>query len=175
MRFAVAVVVALSAGVALAQPKQPTPEVEAFWRACAAKIADPPEDDFYRVRHFGDDADMAARLLALIKAGEKSITFTTPRLYQGDRNKTPIVDDLTVVTDFAGTPGAVVRTSWVKTVPFNEITERESQYEGAPVRPLEAWRKVHWDFFTRALAPFGEAPSETMPVTVEKFELVCTG
>jgi uncharacterized protein YhfF len=153
----------------------PSPQIQAFWRRCASKMAHPPKSNFYRVRHFGDNAEMAARLLILIRSGEKSITFTTPRLYEGDRGRTPMPGDLTVITDLAGSPGALVRTSWVRTMPFNEISERESQYEGAPVRPLEAWRKVHWSFFTRALAPFGEQPSATMPVTVEKFELVCTG
>jgi uncharacterized protein YhfF len=146
---------------------------QAYARACLAERAREAPPPFVRVRRFGDNAATAALILDLVRRGEKSVTFTTPALYAGRREVTPVVDDIVVVTDFEGRPGAVVRTTSVRTVPFNEVTEADSRYEGPPVRPLEAWRRVHWAFFTRELAPLGQAPSETLAVTIERFELLC--
>jgi uncharacterized protein YhfF len=164
----------LSLGAAAAAA-DPLPEPQAYARACLAERDPQAAPAFVRVRRFGDNAATAAVILDLIRRGEKSVTFTTPALYAGRREVTPVVDDIVVVTDFDGRPGAVVRTTSVRTVPFNEVTEADSRYEGPPVRPLEAWRRVHWAYFTRELAPLGQAPSETLAVTIERFELLCSG
>jgi hypothetical protein len=37
-------------------------------------------------------------------------------LYQGNRNLTPVKGSYTVPTDYAGNPGALLRTSWVHTI-----------------------------------------------------------
>lgn len=150
-----------------------TADARAYAHACLAQQGLAAAQPYVRVRHFGDNAATAGVILDLIRRGEKSVTFSTPALYAGQRARTPVVGDIVVVTDFAGRPGAVVRTTSVRVVPFNEITADDSRYEGPPVRPLDAWRRVHWAYFTRELAPLGQQPSETLPVTVERFELLC--
>jgi uncharacterized protein YhfF len=147
----------------------------AYARSCLAQHHLQRSEPFLRVRHFGDNAATASVILDLIRRGEKSVTFSTPALYAGERTRTPVVGDIVVITDFAGRPGAVVRTTSVRIVPFNEVTEDDSRYEGPPVRPLAAWRRVHWAYFTRELAPLGQQPSEILPVTIERFELLCAG
>ena len=151
-----------------------TSAVQAFWAACSDKIGDSPADGFYRVRRFGDDAATADLLLDLILQGEKTVTFPIPWLYEGDRNATPVVGGYTVVTDFAGKPGALLRTTGVMTLPFDEVTEEYTQHEGPGARPLEAWRKIHWAAYSIRLEPSGRGPAEDMPVTVERFEVTCT-
>jgi uncharacterized protein YhfF len=37
---------------------------------------------------------------------------------------------------------------------------------------LAYWKKVHWDFFSREMEPFGEKPTEDMVVVCEEFEVV---
>jgi len=151
-----------------------SPEVEAFWQACGDKVTAPPADGFYRVRHFGDNEDMASLLLGLIVKGEKTVTFPTPWLYEGNREITPVVGGYVVVTDFGGTPGALLRTTSVTTMPFDQITEDYTRFEGPGARSLEAWRDIHWNYYTRVLKPSGRSPDKKMPVTAERFELVCT-
>jgi uncharacterized protein YhfF len=151
-----------------------SPAVEAFWKACSDKIAEPPADGFYRVRNFGDNEAMARLLLDLIVAGEKTVTFPTPWLYEGKREVTPVVGGYIVVTDFTGKPGALLRTTRITTMAFSEITEDYTRYEGPGARSLEAWRDIHWNFYTRVLKPSGRSPAKDMPVTAERFELVCT-
>ena len=67
----------------------------------------------------------------------------------------------------------MLRTTEVKQTRFDAVTAEDSQYEGKPVRPIEAWRKVHRDFFDRVLQPLGKAWASDMPVTLERFEVVC--
>jgi uncharacterized protein YhfF len=156
-------------------PSQADDAASAYARSCLAQQTLQRPEPFVRVRRFGDNEATATVILDLIRRGEKSVTFSTPALYAGQRAKTPVVGDVVVITDFAGRPGAVVRTTSVRIVPFNEVTEDDSRYEGPTVRPLAAWRRIHWAYFTRELVPLGQQPSEALPVTVERFELLCAG
>jgi uncharacterized protein YhfF len=126
-----------------------------------------------RARRFGSTPEMSDLLLGLVLEGEKSITTTSPWLYDDDLQAAPVVGDYWVVIDGAGRPAAVLRTTEVTIMPMDQVTEQYSRYEGPSVRPIEAWRKVHWNFFTRVLAPLGKTPTADMPVTLERFEIVC--
>lgn len=143
-----------------------------YWSECAAAIGE-PDDRPFRVRRFGGTPEISNLLLGLVLAGEKTITSTSPWLYDDDLQAAPVAGDYWVVMDGAGKPGAVLRTTVVKTLPMDQVTEEDSQYEGPTVRSIEAWRKVHWNFFTRVLAPLEKAPAADMPVTLERFEIVC--
>ncbi|MBL8628621.1 MAG: ASCH domain-containing protein, partial [Rhodospirillaceae bacterium] len=123
----------------------------AFLQACLKQSA-PPEGS-YRVRQFGRDTERSARILSLIAAGEKTVTFTSPWIYEGKPALTPVVGQYTVVNDFADMPTLVLRTTALKTLPYSQVDETDAQYEGPSVRTREAWRRVHWDFFTDALKP----------------------
>jgi uncharacterized protein YhfF len=128
-----------------------------------------------RTRRFGDTPTTTARLTALILSGEKSITATSPWLYERDPALKPVAGGYSIMLDADGVARAVLRTIEVKTLPFDAVTEADSQYEGKPVRPILAWRKVHTDYFSRVLAPIGKSWSADMPVTLERFEVVCRG
>lgn len=143
-----------------------------FWVDCAASMGE-SVDRPLRARRFGSTPEMSDLLLGLILGGEKTITSTSPWLYDDDLQAAPVVGDQWVVMDGAGIARAVLRTTSVKIVPMDEVTELDSQYEGPTVRSIEAWRKVHWNFFTRVLAPLGKTPTAAMPVTLERFEVVC--
>ncbi|HUG03443.1 MAG TPA: ASCH domain-containing protein, partial [Steroidobacteraceae bacterium] len=122
--------------------------VRSYWVDCAAKINE-PADRPLRARRFGSTPEMSDLLLGLVLAGEKTITSTSPWLYDGDLQAAPAPGDYWVVMDGVGEPSAVLRTTGVKTLPMNEVTQQDSQLEGPSVRSIEAWRKVHWKFFTR--------------------------
>lgn len=149
-----------------------TESARAYWAVCATGIGE-ASDRAVRARRFGSTPEMNDLLLGLILAREKTITSTSPWLYDDSLQAAPAVGDFWVVMDGAGSPAAVLRTTSVKTLPMNEITEEDSRHEGPTVRPIESWRKVHWNFFTRVLAPLGKTPAADMPVTLEYFEVVC--
>jgi uncharacterized protein YhfF len=152
--------------------KRPTAAIRSFWQQCsAAQSLQTPHP--LRIKRFGDSAPMTTQLSQLILSGEKTITATSPWIYERDVAQTPIVGGYFVMTDAEGAPLAVLRTTGLRTLPFDRVTEDYSRYEGIPVRPLEAWRQVHRGFFTRALAPHGKEWRADMPVTLERFEVVC--
>ncbi len=147
--------------------------VPVFWSECQLKISPPPASDFFRVRHFGEDARVADLLVGLIASGQKTGTFTSPWLFEGKPNETPVVGGYTVVTNFLAEPRLLLRTTGVSTMHFDEISEKETSLDGPAVRNLDVWRRVHWAYFGRKLADLDRKPSPDMPITIEKFEVVC--
>jgi uncharacterized protein YhfF len=144
-----------------------------LWARCAAELGLPAGTEAVE-RHIGLGAQMQDRLLAIILAGEKTITTTSPWLYEAGLAREPVVGAWSVLLDGAGRPRAVLRTTRVETLPFDAVTAEHSQYEGETVRPLEAWRAVHVRYFTQTLAPLGREPTPDMPVTLEWFQVLCS-
>jgi uncharacterized protein YhfF len=144
----------------------------ATWRACAAQLGT-PADQPLRLRRFGDNPRSTGWINSLILSGEKTTTALTPWVYERDRAQRPFEGGYSVMTDADGVPLAVLRTTQLRTKPFDAVTADDSQYEGKPVRPLEEWRRVHRDYFTRTLAPLGRTWAPDMPVTLERFEIAC--
>lgn len=129
--------------------------------------------DGIRTRRFGETAAMTTQLNALILSGEKTITATSPWLYDNDPALKPVAGSYAIVLDADGVAQAVIRTTEVKTVPFTAVTANDSQHEGAAVRPIAEWRTVHTNYFNRVLSPLGKSWTADMPVTLERFEVVC--
>lgn len=161
----------LSVCVATAQAST----VEDFWTSCLPSLSAPPADGFYRVRSIGGTPETTEVITKLILEGQKRGTFTSPWMYEGDRSITPIVGGYSILTDSKDAPRAVLQTTGVMTLPFNQITEEETALDGPAICALDVWTPIHVTFFTNALEPRGKSFVEDMPVTVEKFEVVCTG
>jgi uncharacterized protein YhfF len=143
-----------------------------LWERCAASLS-VPVTQAVRVRRFGDTAAMTSALHGLILSGEKTITATTPWLTAVDPSRRGFPGAFWVIVDAEGAPQGVLRTTEIKQARFDQVTEDDSQFEGKPVRPIEVWRQVHRDFFNRVLQPLGKSWSADMPVTLERFEVVC--
>lgn len=151
---------------------QESPAVQALWVRCARERG-LPDDHPMRSRRFGDTAELTRALNTLILSGEKTITAGTPWMFAREPLRRPFEGGYSVLLDPEGTPLAVLRTTEVRVLPFDQVTEAYSQYEGKPVRPIEAWRRVHREFFERVLPSVGRAWSPDMPVALERFEVVC--
>lgn len=149
--------------------------VDDFWSRCLPSLSAPPADGFYRVRSIGGSPQATETITKLILNELKTGTFTSPWMYEGDRTITPVVGGYSVLTDSADTPRAVLKTSALMTLPFNQITEKETAVDGPAIRALEIWRPIHVTFFTNELKARRKPFAEDMPVTVEKFEVVCRG
>ncbi len=151
---------------------RPSEAARSSWQRCRSALG-LPIDEPWRARRFGDTEAMTNALTALILSGEKTITATTPWSYGRDPDRRPYVGAYAVLLNGKGEPAGVLRTTSLQTKPFSQVTEEDSRYEGKPVRPLDAWQRVHRDFFNRTLAPIGKSWSAEMPVTLETFEVVC--
>jgi uncharacterized protein YhfF len=144
----------------------------AAWDRCT-KQAGAGADAAVRERRLGVTPESTNTMYSLILAGEKSMTTTSPWLYEADPALRPVVGGYSVLLDAEGRAAAVLRTTEVKELPFDRVTAEDSRYEGKPIRPLPAWRETHVRFFNRELKPLGREWSATMPVTLERFEVVC--
>jgi len=150
-----------------------TPESDAFWSTCQEKLAITPANSSYHVRQFGNNAALSDVLVGLIISGQKTGTYQLPWLLEGDEDLTPVVGGYSVVTDFDDKPRALLLTTSLRTLPYNQITEEETQYEGPNARVLAVWQAIHWPFWSHELELKGKVAAKDMPVTVETFDVIC--
>lgn len=152
--------------------QRPTAAVRAAWASCAQQRGVDAEQPIL-VRRFGETPAMTTQLNDLILAGEKTTTASSPWLAAADPARRFFEGGYSVMTDAAGNPQAVLRTTQLKSLRFDQVSAEDSRHEGPPVRPLESWRRVHQAYFERALKLIGKSWSGDMPVTLERFEVVC--
>ncbi|WP_229052793.1 ASCH domain-containing protein [Aeromicrobium sp. Leaf350] len=149
------------------EPLAPTDDaaVETFWRATGGTGPAP------EAWAFGDHADLADELLALVLDGTKTATASSLWDVEADGDPVPRVGDLSILLDGAGAPRALIRTTQVRIVPFIDVDAEHARLEGEGDLTLQHWRDGHESFFRRtAVDPRGFDPA--MPVVCERFELV---
>ncbi|MBL0887667.1 ASCH domain-containing protein [Myceligenerans sp. I2] len=120
---------------------------------------------------FGDDPEVADELLDLILAREKTATSSMAWEYDDAGEPLPQSGELFILLDGERQPRALIRTTSVDTVPFDEVDEDVARAEGEGDKTLEYWRTEHESFFRRHL-PEGREFAGDMPVVVERFELL---
>lgn len=150
-----------------------------FWRAVRGQVvarwgndivAQYPDTQVPPAWAFGDDPQLADDLLALILDGTKTGTASALWDY-AEGESVPQAAELSIILDGAGQPRAIIRTTSVNIVPFNEVTEEHAFSEGEGDRTLETWRRDHRAFWGRS-GLGGREFNETMPVVAERFELL---
>ena len=118
---------------------------------------------------FGATPEQADELLALVLAGTK--TATASALWEFEGEPLPEVGTLGIILDGRGHPRALIETTAVATVPFDQVDEEHAHLEGEGDRSLAHWREVHERFFTEPAAhDRGFTPD--MPVVLERFRVV---
>ena len=145
--------------------------VELFWREFCAGIRLPVETP-YQAWYFGDAPLLAHELVELVLHGPKRATAGLAAVNEGDPLLKPEPDGYSVVTEFDGTPRAVIRTTSVERRAFEEVDAAFAWDEGEGDRSLDDWRKGHRLFFTREMAAAGQTFDDGVPVDLERFELL---
>ena len=118
---------------------------------------------------FGAAPEHADGLLRLVLDGVKTGTASSLRDYEADGDPLPEVGELSIILDGSGAPRAVLETTEVTTVPFDQVTAEHAHAEGEGDRTLASWRQIHERFWTEHSAG-GFAPD--MPVVGERFRLI---
>lgn len=142
-----------------------------YWNATGRSVpeAGAPEPSAW---HFCDneaDADECARL---VLSGQKQATAPSVWELEASGGPLPCVDDVHIVTDWAGVAQCVIRTVAVVVVPFHAVTAKHAALEGEGDGSLSYWRRVHRDYYRRVLVGTGRGFSDDMPVVLERFEVV---
>lgn len=120
---------------------------------------------------FGATAEHADGLLQLVLDGTKRATATALWEFEAEGEALPSVGTLSIITDGAGVPRALLGVTRVRTVPFDEVDEAHARAEGERDRTLASWREIHEQFFTD-YASHGRGFAPDMPVVLEEFEVL---
>lgn len=145
--------------------------VAAYWETfCRATGVPPPTP--YQAWYFSDSPAMAHELVELVLHGPKRATASGVWANEQAPEAAPVADGYSVVTEFDGTPRAVIRTVWLETRPLADVDARFAWDEGEGDRTLPDWMQAHTRWFERECAELGRPFSPTLPVTLERFELL---
>jgi uncharacterized protein YhfF len=114
---------------------------------------------------FGDSAELADELLALVLEGRKRATCWAV----AEGMKGAELGKSMVVLDGSGRPRAVLRTVELRKRRFDEVEASFAFDEGEGDRSLDYWRAAHQCYFTRL-----KLYEPQMMLWCERFELVMT-
>lgn len=144
--------------------------IEQYWRAARAARPELPEA-VPEAWAFGVTPEHADELLALVLAGVKVGTASSMWDYEATGDPLPELGEFSILLDGRGVPRAVIETTALEVVPFDQVDAAHAYAEGVGDRTLEHWREVHEHFWrTHSEGPRGYAPD--MPVLCERFRLV---
>ena len=118
---------------------------------------------------FGDSTVEADELLRLVLDGTKTATASALWDYEVEGEALPEVGSLSILLDGRGHPRALITTTDVEVVPFDEVDDEHAHLEGEGDRTLDHWRAAHERFF-RTTSSRGFEPD--MPVVLERFQVV---
>ena len=116
---------------------------------------------------FGDSPEMVDELLALVLTGKKTATVSVVL----EDEQTPSVGDLSLVLDGRGNPACVIKTVYLDTVKFCDLTWNMVKLEGEDEN-FEQWKSGNIRYWTRDAARRGYTFTNQTPITFERFEVV---
>ncbi|MBP3976479.1 ASCH domain-containing protein [Microbacterium sp. BLY] len=144
--------------------------IEDYWREARTALPHLPET-LPEAWGFGATPEHADELLELVLAGIKVGTASSLWDYEESGEPLPTVGELSIILDGTGAPRAVIETTAIDIVPFDEVDEAHAFAEGEGDRTLAHWRDVHERYWrTHSENPRGYAPD--MPVVCERFRLL---
>jgi uncharacterized protein YhfF len=146
-----------------------TPVIDAFWQQALAATPELKPDTAFTMWSFGDSEELCNHVLVESLAGRNRATAA---LFWDYEDRLPQVGDVAVVTDWSGSPRAVLVTRQVDVVPYDNVDEDFARAEGYLANPLAEWREVHWAYFSRRCTALERTPSLDMPVVCERFVVV---
>lgn len=144
--------------------------IEKMWEEYCKKNPVAPTD--YSAWAFGDSKEMADELAELVLTGMKTATASLHLFYELENEDLPYVGLHNIILNGDGDAVAIVETTSVDIIPFDEVTEEHSYLEGEGDRTLLYWREVHKDFFQRELEELDKTFDPKMLVVCERFKLV---
>lgn len=145
--------------------------IQKYWdRYLLANNLD-PKTKYYEAMYFGMTKELANSLLEMVLSGQKKATASSLWAFEAESHELPKVGDLSIVTDWEGTPYCIMKTTAIIIIPFNEMTYDICKREGEDEN-LESWRENHGKHFALEGEALGYEFSEEMPVVFEDFEIV---
>lgn len=167
--------------MSVGEAAQDDDQVTAFWEVAKrrAKLASLPgyfgpsalESLRPPAWSFGATPEQADELLQLVLDGTKTATSSALWDYETTGEQLPERGALGIVVDGGGRPRALVVTTEVQVVRFDEVDAEHARLEGEGDLSLRQWREVHERFFTEH-AEHDRGFSPDLPVVLERFEVI---
>lgn len=136
------------------------------------KKINPNAPKSYVAWSFGHSQDRANELAELVLEGTKTATASNYILYELENEEFPSVGLHNILLDGEGNAVAIVETTSVEVVPFDEVTAEHAYLEGEGDRSLRYWRDVHEAFFNKGFETIEQEFDNKIPVVCERFKLV---
>lgn len=141
---------------------------EELWEEyCAKKGVDINEE--YEAWAFCGGGPMADELLELVLEGKKFGTASIYEEYLVEDEHIPGDREYSVVLNSKEEAACVIRNFEVKVEPFLRVSEYHGYSEGEEERNLEAWRRIHRDYWKPDLEELKIESAENLHVVEEKF------
>ncbi|MFD1465111.1 ASCH domain-containing protein [Lapidilactobacillus mulanensis] len=144
--------------------------VSTYWEAF--KKTHPQAGDKYLAWSFGNTAEQADELLALVLAGKKTATSSLYQLYRWTNEPIPQVGDFNIILDGHQQPSCIIQTSQIDVVPYAEVSAEHATLEGEGDLSLDYWHEKHWPFFSEEAKAANFRFSERDPIVCERFVLL---
>lgn len=141
-----------------------------LWNAYCATNPNAPEH--YNVWAFGDSKEMADELASLVLAGTKTATASSYLSYELENEPIPRAGLHNIILNGDGDAVAIVETTSVEVVPFDEVTPEQAYLEGEGDRSLSHWRREHESYFKRYFETIDHDFDPKMRVLFEIFRVV---
>ena len=120
---------------------------------------------------FGGSPEQADELLDLVLSGWKTATASALWDYEFEGEEVPKVGRLAIILDGDDRPRALIQTTAVEIVPFDQVGPEHVVAEAEGDLSVEHWREVHeWFFRENSSSPRRFAPD--MPVVLERFAVI---
>lgn len=148
-----------------------SPAVRRYWQDFCTAVR-LPADTPCQAWYFGSDAALAHELAELVLRGPKRATASLAEFKDGMPQVAPVPGGYSVVTEFDGTPRAVVRTARLDRRALRDVDAAFAWDEGEGDRTLADWQRGHRRYFTAVLKETGRAFDDGLLVDLERFELL---
>lgn len=125
------------------------------------------KNNYFECFSFGDSPEMADELLSLVLAGKKTATVSIIL----ENEQEPKIGDLSLVLDGQGNPACVIKTVYLETVRFCDLTWDMVKLEGEDEN-FEQWKSGNIRYWTRDAARRGYTFNDQTPTTFECFEVI---
>lgn len=118
-----------------------------LWENYRKNASNVPES--YDAWAFGDSKEMADELAELVADGIKTATSSNYVVYEEENEPLPYAGLHNLILDGDGNAAAIIETTFIEIVSFDEVTEEHAFMEGEGDRTLKYWREVHESFFLK--------------------------
>ena len=155
--------------------KQAKPTIEKFWMEFLKLNPDNEKKQLPESFYFCDNEKDAKECADLVINKIKRATATSLWWFEKNNQPLPKVGDQAIITDWNGTPKAVIETIKIEPTPYKDISPEFAEIEGEGDKYLEYWKKVHKAYYQREMEPHGEKFDENMTIICEHFETIYVG